>query len=79
MEVGRVFVVVFFAYFYFLYNVLIIPEIGSVCSNERPYKCTFCGKGFNQEGNLNIHMRSHTGEQPYRCKICGKRFNQKGK
>lgn len=49
-----------------------------LCSNRRPYKCTFCEKGFNQEGNLNIHLRSHTGEQPYRCNICSRRFNQKG-
>uniref|UniRef100_A0A7M5XKZ9 Uncharacterized protein n=1 Tax=Clytia hemisphaerica TaxID=252671 RepID=A0A7M5XKZ9_9CNID len=49
---------------------------GKKGDKEKPYKCDICGKGFNNSGNLQIHLRTHTGEKPYKCDICGKGFNQ---
>ncbi|XP_069092983.1 putative zinc finger protein 735 isoform X2 [Pleurodeles waltl] len=43
---------------------------------ERPYKCTECGKSFRKSQTLMIHQRVHTGEKPYPCSKCGKHFRQ---
>ncbi|XP_028453916.1 zinc finger protein 91-like [Perca flavescens] len=45
--------------------------------NGKPFRCSVCAKTFKHRGNLNIHMRTHTGEKPFRCSLCGKTFTQK--
>uniref|UniRef100_A0AAR2JBN6 C2H2-type domain-containing protein n=1 Tax=Pygocentrus nattereri TaxID=42514 RepID=A0AAR2JBN6_PYGNA len=46
-------------------------------TGERPHRCSYCGRGFTQKGNLNTHERIHRGEKPFVCLTCGKRFTQK--
>ena len=41
------------------------------------YKCTECGKMYNDTTVLQRHSLIHTGERPFPCNKCDKRFRQK--
>ena len=47
-------------------------------SEDRPFKCTTCGKGFVDKYHLKDHVNIHTGEKPYKCKYCPSAFASKG-
>uniref|UniRef100_A0A8P4KIS5 C2H2-type domain-containing protein n=1 Tax=Dicentrarchus labrax TaxID=13489 RepID=A0A8P4KIS5_DICLA len=51
------------------------PDIGA---KERPFPCSYCGKRFSLKGNLNRHIRDHTGERPFPCTGCDKSFKDSG-
>ncbi|KAM6899966.1 uncharacterized protein FYW49_018078 [Xenentodon cancila] len=47
-------------------------------AKERPFPCSYCGKRFSLKGNLNRHIRDHTGERPFPCTNCDKSFKDSG-
>ncbi|KAM8840122.1 uncharacterized protein AB9W97_001078 [Spinachia spinachia] len=50
----------------------------SSSAKERPFPCSYCGKTFSLKGNLNRHVRDHTGERPFPCTGCDKTFKDSG-
>ncbi|XP_033938924.1 zinc finger protein 135-like isoform X2 [Pseudochaenichthys georgianus] len=45
-------------------------------TDEKPYACPICGKGYKLKSHIKEHVRTHTGERPYPCFTCGKSFNR---
>ncbi|NWW64200.1 ZN419 protein, partial [Ifrita kowaldi] len=43
-------------------------------TEERPFRCPDCGKGFKHNSILIIHWHIHTMERPCKCEECGKCF-----
>ena len=45
---------------------------------DRPLKCTTCGKGFFEKNALDDHYNVHTGAKPFKCTYCPAAFASKG-
>lgn len=43
---------------------------------NKPFKCSVCGKGFKLRSGLQQHERTHSSDRPYVCPDCGKLFRQ---
>ena len=48
-------------------------------TNNFPFRCETCGKGFLRNEGLVVHTRIHTGERPFQCVVCGKAYTRKDK
>ena len=55
-------------------NVPIVP----IMLGPDEFGCPFCSKITKTKGNMQTHIRTHTGEKPFMCKICYKTFKEKG-
>lgn len=43
-------------------------------SEERPFKCSVCERGFKTLASLQNHVNTHTGTKPHSCKYCESAF-----
>eukprot|EP00057_Strongylocentrotus_purpuratus_P018252 XP_011672726.1 PREDICTED: zinc finger protein 852 [Strongylocentrotus purpuratus] len=43
-------------------------------TEEKPFLCCVCSKGFTIRKSLSRHMKTHGGEKPHECTFCSKRF-----
>jgi len=47
-------------------------------SEERPHKCSICGRAFKTIPSLQNHINTHTGVRPNKCKECESAFTTSG-
>uniref|UniRef100_A0A672ZF73 C2H2-type domain-containing protein n=2 Tax=Sphaeramia orbicularis TaxID=375764 RepID=A0A672ZF73_9TELE len=59
-------------------TIKLVKTDNGLSTKERPFPCSHCGKRFSLKGNLNRHIRHHTGERPFRCSDCDKSFKDSG-
>ena len=52
------------------------PAGGNDGDSPMKHKCQVCDKSFTTMGNLNLHVKIHSGEKPYKCSVCLKGFIQ---
>ena len=43
-------------------------------TQEKPFSCDACSKGFIQKSHLGVHLLVHTQEKPFTCEVCSKGF-----
>jgi len=45
----------------------------------KTFICTRCGKAFERESYLMLHMATHNGDRPFLCTVCSKSFTRNAK
>lgn len=55
-------------------NNYVIIFICIVFSGDKKHECRVCKKRYYQNGNLQEHMRIHTGVKPFKCEYCSVAF-----
>ncbi len=53
--------------FYLGIQAYLKSQICRVRTEEKPFKCPVCTESFNQNFNLEINIRVHTGDKPFAC------------
>ena len=43
---------------------------GPIKLGQNAFGCPFCTKICKKRGNMNLHIRTHTGIKPFQCSIC---------
>ena len=56
--------------------ILLYNGISTIHTEEKPYQCSICCKGFTHRISMKVHERKHTGEKPYQSITCDKGFTQ---
>uniref|UniRef100_A0AAY5KQL7 C2H2-type domain-containing protein n=1 Tax=Esox lucius TaxID=8010 RepID=A0AAY5KQL7_ESOLU len=54
-----------------------VDEEATTSATDKRFSCKYCGRGFDREFGLSVHMRSHTKlgmKGPYKCPKCPKKF-----
>lgn len=55
----------------------ILLRIQPFMNKKFKYVCSYCPRSFKHSGQLNVHVRLHTGEKPYSCEYCEAKFIRK--
>ena len=45
-----------------------------IAHKKKLHECEVCGKAFTVKGQLNRHLKIHSGIKPFKCDFCNKKF-----